>query len=347
MDFSLFLSCYYPDTSYPPEKMYADMLEEAKLAEACGYCGVTVPEHHFMNILMNPSPLMLAVKVASVTKRIPIITAVLVLPYLDMRRLAGEIALADCLTGGRIQLGMGRGAFAYEFERFGVPVERSREQFDESLAVLKALLGGEEVSWDGKYYKFAPLTTMPRPLQRPHPPMWIAALAPTAIYHCACNGFNVQTTPLKGPAGLAREQAESFFRGVKEAGPEAGRLRFSMLRVGFVARDEKDARDKARLAHGYYRRFTNVFESRGEISGGAIKPAAMKDTVDDIAEVLLIGTAERVIEKLKAYAALGIHEVNLNMNIGAGIDETLASIERFATEVMPHFTTGPRLVRNA
>ena len=60
MDFSLFLSCYYPDTSYPAEKMYAGMLEEAKLAEACGYCGVTVPEHHFMNILMNPSPSMMS-----------------------------------------------------------------------------------------------------------------------------------------------------------------------------------------------------------------------------------------------------------------------------------------------
>ena len=89
----------------------------AQAAERLGYCGLTVPEHHFMNILMNPSPLMLAVRVAAATKRIPIITAVVVLPLNDMRRLAGEVALADILSDGRIQIGVGRGAFAYEYYR--------------------------------------------------------------------------------------------------------------------------------------------------------------------------------------------------------------------------------------
>ncbi|MFB3046826.1 MAG: LLM class flavin-dependent oxidoreductase, partial [Acidiferrobacterales bacterium] len=70
MEFSQFLSCYYPDTSYPPAKLYADMLEQAKLAEELGFVGVTIPEHHFINILMNPAPLLLAVKVASVTSHI-------------------------------------------------------------------------------------------------------------------------------------------------------------------------------------------------------------------------------------------------------------------------------------
>jgi len=80
-----------------------------------------------------------------------------------MKRLAGEIALTDCLTGGRLEIGVGRGAFAYEFKRFGVPVEDSRARFDESLAVLEALLGREQVSWDGgDYYTFDTLTTMPR-----------------------------------------------------------------------------------------------------------------------------------------------------------------------------------------
>ena len=81
MEFSHFLSCYYPDTRYPAAKLYSDMLEQARLAEELGFVGVTVPEHHFINILMNPAPLVMAVKVASVTKHIPVVTAVLVLPF--------------------------------------------------------------------------------------------------------------------------------------------------------------------------------------------------------------------------------------------------------------------------
>lgn len=338
MDFSHFLSCYYPDTSYPPAKLYADMLDQAKLAEELGFVGVSVPEHHFINVLMNPAPLVLAVKVASVTKHIPIITAVLVLPFLDMKRLAGEIAVADILTDGRLQLGMGRGAFVYEFTRFGIPPEESREKFDESLTVLQALLRDKEVSWDGKYYKFDSLTIMPRPLQQPHPPIWIAALAPAAIYHCARKGFNVQTTPLQGSQDLVREQAEGFLKGAEEAGAVGQRLRLSMLRVGFIARDRADAKEKQRLAYNYYQRFTNVFETPGEVHNGAIKPSQYEQTQEQLAQNLLVGTAGEVVDKLRQYDELGIHEINLNMNIGATPAETLTSMERFATDVMPHFT---------
>ncbi len=258
MDFSLFLSSYYPDTDYPADRLYADMLEEAKLADRLGFYGVTVPEHQFINILMVPDPLMLAVRVAAATERIAITTAVLVLPLRDMKRLAGSITQADNLTGGRLQLGVGRGAFRYEFDRFNVPIETSRAHFDESLAVLEALLGREEVSWDGEHYKFDALTVMPRPLQRPHPPIWIAALAPEAIYHSARRGYHVQTTPLKaspeflktqaeergesgasipfgGVDSLIAAQADGFRRGVAEAGEAAAVQRLSLLRVCFVA----------------------------------------------------------------------------------------------------------------
>ena len=140
MRFSHFLSSYYPDTTYPAKALFDDMLEQARVAEALGYAGVTIPEHHFVNVLLNPAPLQMAVKVAAETRRIDIMTAVLVLPYYDVRRLAGEIAVADILSDGRLTFGLGRGAFRYEFERFGVAVEDSRAKFDESLEVLQALL---------------------------------------------------------------------------------------------------------------------------------------------------------------------------------------------------------------
>ena len=140
MQFSFYLPCYWPDTSVHAKVMYGEMLEQAARAEALGYAMLGIPEHHFINYLTHPSPLLTAVKVTSVTTHMPLITSVLVLPFLDMRRLAGEIAQADCLTDGRIHLGLGRGAFRYEFDRFNVPVEDSRARFDDALALLKKLM---------------------------------------------------------------------------------------------------------------------------------------------------------------------------------------------------------------
>ena len=80
MNFGFYLPCYWPDTDYPAEKMYAEMLEEAKSAEALGFSSLTIPEHHFINYLVHPNPLLTATSVAAVTRRIPIITAILCCP---------------------------------------------------------------------------------------------------------------------------------------------------------------------------------------------------------------------------------------------------------------------------
>ncbi len=342
MEFSLFLSCYCPESKASTAQVYAEMLDMAQAAERLGYGGLTVPEHHFINILMNPNPFMLAVKVAAVTDHIPITTAVAVLPLNDMRRMAGEAALADVLTGGRLGIGVGRGAFPYEFVRYGVDFAKSREIFDESLEVLIALLSGEEVSWDGAYYTFEPMTIMPRPVQRPHPPIWIAAMAPDALYHCAKRGWNVQTTPLQGSLDLARRQVDSFRDGAAASGREP-RPRLSLLRVGFATRDEAHTRAMIERAYGYYRRFDNVFKSPGRVSGGRIQPIEIETTREDLAEALFIGTPEELIEKFSLYAELGVDEINLNMCIGASHEETLDSIERLAREVMPHISGRLRL----
>ena len=105
------------------------------------------------------------------------------------------------------------------------------------------------------------------------------------------------------------------------------------------ARDQADAKEKQRLAYNYYQRFTNVFDTPGEVHNGAIKPIQYEQTQEQLAQNLLVGTAGEIVDKLQQYAELGIHEINLNMNIGAAPVETLTSIERFATKVMPHFTS--------
>jgi alkanesulfonate monooxygenase SsuD/methylene tetrahydromethanopterin reductase-like flavin-dependent oxidoreductase (luciferase family) len=339
MEFSIFLSCYYPNQEKPYKQLYDEMLDLAQLAERTGYCGLTVPEHHFMNVLMNPSPLMFAVKIASVTKSIPITAAVVVLPLHDMRRLAGEIAQADIFTEGRLQLGFGRGAFPYEFIRYGVPFEKSRELFDESLEVLEALLTQKDVSWDSENYKFDSLTIMPRPLQQPHPPFWIAAMAPMALYHCAKRGFNVQTTPLQGSMEMAKEQVDSFSKGAADSGL-TDKPRLSILRVAHCTRDKVHTEQVLDIAEDYWRRFDNVFTTDGTIESGSIQQIEANQTREELAERLIVGTPDELIEKIQGYADIGIAEINMNVLCGVDHADNAESIERFAKEVMPHFAEG-------
>ena len=155
MNFNHFLTSYMPDPSVGSKVHFKNLLEQAVLAEKLGYNTVSIPEHHLVNVLMMPSPLQMAVKIATLTKKINISTSVAVLPLHDMRTFAGEVATADILTEGRLVLGVGRGAFAWEMKRLGTPIEESREKFIESLEVLQKLLKNEEVQFFNRIFDFS------------------------------------------------------------------------------------------------------------------------------------------------------------------------------------------------
>ena len=337
MQFSFYLPCYWPDTSYPAEMMYQDMVDQAKLAEDLDFKSLGLPEHHFINYLTHPNPLMSAVRVASVTKRIRLVISVLVLPFMDMRRVAGEIAQADCLTNGRLEIGVGRGAFQYEFDRFGVKPEDSRALMDESLDLLKRLLTEYEVSYESDLYKFDALSITPRPVQKPHPPLWIAAVTPTAIYHSVLKGYHVMTTPLRESLDAAMGQIDAFHRGVADADDGAKDRKFSMLRMLYVAKNEADAREKLEIANANDQRFHNVFTTPGTVKNGAIVPIDTQRTLEEVNENLIIGTAQECVEKLTPYAERGLFDFLVNMSFGATSRDVMGSMERFARDVAPHF----------
>lgn len=336
MEFSIQLSAYYPDKSYGGDRIYRDMIEQSVLADRLGYDAVSLTEHHLINILMLPAPLQLAVRIAAETRRIGIMTSVAVLPLHDMRIYAGEVVCADILTEGRLMLGVGRGAFGYEMGRLGVPLETSREKFDESLDLLRQLLDEEEVGWDGKYYRFEPITVMPRPVRRI--PIMMAVMAPEGIRACAGRGFHIQTTPLSGSHHRMRQQVEAFNQGKASLG-EAGRdLTLSLSRVAFLAVGEADRMRKVAQANEYYKRFDNVFTGPGIVDRGMIRPLPREMTLSETAENLAIETPPDMIDKLGPYAEAGVDRFIMNMNFGLSQTETLECVQQFAEEVMPHFT---------
>lgn len=339
MKFSVQLSPYLADHQYGGERLFNDMLAQAQLADHLGFEAVSITEHHLMNILLMPAPLQFASWLAAQTKNVNIITSIAVLPLHDMRTYAGEVVAADIFTQGRLMLGVGRGAFAYEMARLGVPMAETEAKFNESLAVLQALLSEEEVSWSGDYYQFDPITVMPRPRTAGGPPMMMAVLKPEAIYHCTLRGMHIQTTPLAGDHQHLLDQVGGFTRAKAEMGDAGQDLTLSLSRVGFLSHGDADQQKKLEQAEYYYSQFDNVFTGPGLLDNGIIRPLPRKQSREALAESLLICPASEMVDKLGHYAELGIDRFILSCNFGIEQQQTLDNLQQFAEEVMPHFAS--------
>ena len=336
MEFNHFLTSYMPDPKIGSKVHFQNMIDQAVLAEKLDYKTVSVPEHHLVNLLMMPSPLQMAVKIATLTKKINITTSVAVLPLHDMRTYAGEVTTADILTEGRLILGVGRGAFAWEMNWLGTPIENSREKFIESLEVLQKLLNEEEVSYKGKYYNFDTITIMPRPISNPVQIM-IAAMDLKSIKDAASRGFHVQSTVLSGSKELLKQRVKAFKEGSLELGEEGKLLKISMQRMAFAAKNENDAKEKNKLAYEYYKRFDNVFTGPGKVKNGKIEPLPRKQTLEELTENLLICPTNEMIDKLSVYAETGVDEIIISAGFGQSQNEMIESMHRISEEVIPYF----------
>jgi len=336
MDFNHFLTSYMPDPTIGSKTHFKNMLDQSVLAEQLGYVAVSIPEHHLVNVLMMPSPLQMAVKISTLTNKIRLSTSVVVLPIHDMRTFAGDVSSADILTEGRLELGVARGAFAWELDRLGSPIESSKEKFIESLAVLELLLSKENVSFKGKYYNFEPITIMPRPISDPVPIM-IAAMDLNSIRDAASKGYHVQSTVLSGTKKLLLERVNAFNEGQSKTGEKGKLLRLSMQRMAYAAKDEQDAKDKNLMAYEYYKRFDNMFTGPGKINKGLIEPLPRLQTLEEMTENLIICPVHEMIDKLSVYAESGINEIIISAGFGQSQQDMIDSMYRIGEYVIPHF----------
>jgi alkanesulfonate monooxygenase SsuD/methylene tetrahydromethanopterin reductase-like flavin-dependent oxidoreductase (luciferase family) len=336
MDFNHFLTSYMPDPNIGSKQHFKHMLDQSVLAEKLGYVAVSIPEHHLVNLLMMPSPLQMAVKISSLTNKIRLSTSVAVLPIHDMRTFAGEVATADILTEGRLVLGVARGAFAWELDRLGTPIESSKEKFIESLEVLNSLLSKENYSFKGKYYNFNAITIMPRPISDPIPIM-IAAMDPSSIRNAAANGYHVQSTVLSGTKKLLLERVNAFKEGQQDAGENGKLLRLSMQRMAYAAKDENDAKEKNLLAYEYYKRFDNMYTGPGKVNKGLIEPLPRAQTLEEMTENLIICPVNEMIDKLSVYAGSGIDEMIISAGFGQSQEDMIESMYRISEHIIPHF----------
>ena len=165
----------------------------------------------------------------------------------------------------------------------------------------------------------------------------IAAMDPNSIKNAALRGFHVQSTVLSGTRELLMERVNAFRDGCEELGEKGKLLKLSMQRMMFVAKDEKDAEIKNKLAYEYYKRFDNMFTGPGKVNEGNIEALPRKQTLDELKENLLICPLNEMIDKLSVYAEAGVDEIILSSSFGQSQKDLIESMHRIGENVIPYF----------
>jgi alkanesulfonate monooxygenase SsuD/methylene tetrahydromethanopterin reductase-like flavin-dependent oxidoreductase (luciferase family) len=301
MDFGIFNLMGSRQADKPTAQVFGEVAEQTRRADELGYTIAWFAEHHFSNYCLCASPLMMVAHCASLTRRIRLGTAVVVLPLYNPARLAAEIATADALSNGRLMLGIGAGYQPYEFERFGVDIARNLEMTDEFCDILDLAFRGDFFSYDGKHYRM-PETHIPaRPVQNPLP-IYVAGHSQAMFRAAARHGYRVLTSGrVGGPKLLAEQYADIATAFAAEHVP-LSRAHVTLNRFAHIT----DSRDEGmRFAENarYQTRLASSLRRRQEVMQGTVLvdvPFPDEPPLETIYDNLLIGDVETVAEKLVA-----------------------------------------------
>ena len=207
----------WPGRHGPLEEVYARALERIEIMDRGGFDAVWLAEHHFTTFSVCPSVHMLGTLAAARTKRLRIGTAVSLAALYHPLRLAEEVALLDMLSGGRVNWGAGRGFAHSEFNAFGIPPEESSERFREAVEIVLRAWTQERLSFQGAHFNFDGIEVLPKPLQQPYPPTWMAATSETAIDWAASRGFSILMDPHASMTDLGNKRRR-YAQKLAEAG---------------------------------------------------------------------------------------------------------------------------------
>lgn len=211
---------------------WQDALKLVSLVDRYGYTHVRTVEHYFHPYGgYSPNPIVFLAAAAQVSKRARMVTGAVLPAFSHPLKVAGELAMLDALCDGRLDAGFARAFLPHEFERFGVPLDESRARFDEGVEQVRRLLEEENVSSNGRFHRFANVTSLPRPTQRPRPPFFVAALATRESFQRAgAAGYGIMAIPMAG--GAMKELLDAYRDARARAGhegPGTVMLAFHML----------------------------------------------------------------------------------------------------------------------
>jgi alkanesulfonate monooxygenase SsuD/methylene tetrahydromethanopterin reductase-like flavin-dependent oxidoreductase (luciferase family) len=321
-------------------------LRQAELAEACGFDGVWLSEHHFSDTSVYADPVVFAAAIAARTSRVAIGFGVIQLGLHNPVRLATQLALIDRISGGRIRVGLSRGDNDLEYRGFGMRVDAGRERFDEALEILFKCWTGGDFKHRGAYYDLDVAGVRPSLVQKPHPPLYQSAIAPESIARIGRAGYGLLLGRMTGPD--IRDRLDIYREALESAGqPDVDeRVRDArFLKNVYVAPTDDEAWDDIRepterqqrgLAAVHERYLRMLAESGEPLPDHAEAPRVPYKLSPIMERGLIAGSPERVLDQLREQESFGVRHILANMDWGDMPWEKVGrSIRLLAEKVLP------------
>ena len=348
MKFGLFHSVQLPDPS-EQDRYYSEALGQVLHAERLGYSSVWFTEHHFTRHGIVSATLSVLAYLAGVTDTIRLGTAVTVLPFHNPVQLAEQTATVDVLSNGRLDLGVGRGYQWGEFHRMGIPMEEASRRFEESMEVLtRSWTSTEPFDHRGEFWSFNDLTVQPRPVQQPHPPVFVAASGADSVARVVRNDWNLLIGQGETQEQVTR-QVEFFRDALAEVEVKYTPEKAVVARAMYAAPTTEQARRDAEVPFMW---FKNTGQEVSAPPGQRVdllpeefaayrsrySPDARFDYDAMCENVMLFGKPDDIAERIGRLRDSGVENLIFFVNFG-GIEhqKVLDSLELFAAEVMPQF----------
>lgn len=315
---------------------FRDFIDYNIEAEALGFAGTFVVEHHFTGYGQVSATLNLLTWLGARTTQLRLGTAVMVLPWHNPVLLAEQAATLDLLSGGRLDFGIGKGYRYNEFRGFCVPVAEADARFEECLdVILKAWTSDQPFSHRGRYWQFDNIVVEPPAAQKPHPRIWMGAGGERSIRQVAARGFNLLLGQYAAPAEVARSIA-IFKSEVEARGRRFDPMQVGVTRAFFVAENaaEKDAALERRLQNRL-RQLKLATQPDGTVLGGPDRADGDPRIVNETSAIY--GSPDEIAAKLDELRRAGAGYLLMNGGGSGGGERGRMSLRRFAREIMPHF----------
>ena len=344
---------FFPDVrpgEKPAARYFAESLDLVGLCDRYGYAHVRIVEHYFHRWGgYSPNPIVFLAAAAQRSRNARLVTGALLPVFNNPLKLAGEIGMLDAISGGRLDVGFARAFLHHEYARFGVDMAESVARFEEGLDQVRRLLEGENVTCRGQFHGFEGVTSLPRPTQKPRPPIYIAAVGTSASFERAGRlGHAVMAIPGVGstPSELIGIYREAWRRAGHKGRP-------TMMLAVFMYCSE-DREEAIRIAKPRIERhFDSIVDATTGYAEGA--PPATYENYDRMrarmaAETFesqvahhaaFVGTPDDIIEQLHAFDALmgGCDHASMQVNFNDMPHELAErSVRLFGEKVIPHFT---------
>jgi alkanesulfonate monooxygenase SsuD/methylene tetrahydromethanopterin reductase-like flavin-dependent oxidoreductase (luciferase family) len=317
---------------------FDEALAQVTAAEALGFDSVWLAEIHFQKgRSVLSSPLVIATAIAARTQRLRIGIAVQILPLAHPLHLAEDVATVDHLSKGRLDFGVGRSGLPEHYEGFNVPHTESRERFNETLEILVKAWTEERFTYEGKYFQYRNVCVIPKPFQKPHPPLRVAATTQETYAIVGRMGMPIFIAVRTTSISDLKRFIGGYHDGWREAG-HPGRGAVSLIVPVYLNEDGVRARKEAEASTMHF--FRSIAEALGR--GGTRREEAARlgrMSYDEILDELVVYGSPNTVTKrlLELREALGYSSLSVWMNVGGRIphERVLGSMQLFAERVMP------------